>query len=61
MECRDWLKELCPEIAEWQIEMIAEHIEGIAREAYNTGFIDGVESETRVRDWVAVEKRNNEP
>lgn len=44
MECRDWLKELCPEIAEWQIETIAEHIEGIVREAYNTGFEQGMET-----------------
>lgn len=25
----EWLQELCPEIAEWQIEIIAEHIEQV--------------------------------
>ena len=25
----EWLQELCPEIAEWQIEIIAEHIERV--------------------------------
>ena len=24
----EWIKELCPEVAEWQAELIAEHIEG---------------------------------
>jgi hypothetical protein len=23
----EWIQELCPEIADWQIELIAEHIE----------------------------------
>lgn len=44
MNPTEWLKELCPEIADWQIEIIAEHIEGIAREAYNTGFEQGLET-----------------
>ena len=44
MDCKDWLKELCPEIAEWQIETIAEHIEEIVREAFNTGFEQGMET-----------------
>ena len=29
----NWLAELCPEIAEWQIETIAEHIEQVRRSA----------------------------
>lgn len=24
---KDWILELCPEIAEWQAELIAEHVE----------------------------------
>lgn len=27
MTCAEWIKELCPEIADWQVELIAEHIE----------------------------------
>lgn len=36
MDTMEWIKELCPEIAEWQAELIAEHIEGhvaVEREA----------------------------
>lgn len=29
METEKWLKGLCPEIAAWQIELIAEHIERV--------------------------------
>lgn len=29
MSTFEWLQELCPEIAEWQIEIIAEHIEHV--------------------------------
>lgn len=44
MDTSEWLRELCPEIAEWQIEIIVEHIEGITRQAYNTGFEQGMET-----------------
>ena len=44
MSPAEWLRELCPEIAEWQIEIIAEHFEGIARTAYNEGFEQGMET-----------------
>lgn len=27
MSDRDWLQELCPEISEWQVELIADHIQ----------------------------------
>ena len=27
MDTTEWIKELCPEIAEWQVEFIAEHVE----------------------------------
>ena len=27
MDTTEWIKELCPEIADWQAELIAEHVE----------------------------------
>ena len=29
---KDWIKELCPEIADWQAELIAEHCQPKKRE-----------------------------
>ena len=50
MDTSEWLRELCPEIAEWQIEIIAEHFEGIARTAYNEGFEQGMETARKLDD-----------
>lgn len=44
MTTEEWLRELCPEIAEWQIELIAKHIEQVRQAAYNDGYDQGQES-----------------
>ena len=36
---KDWIKELCPEIAEWQAELIAEH----ADKQYEAGWNSALE------------------
>lgn len=50
-----WLKELCPEISEWQIEIIAEHIEGITREAFNQGFLEGHKTAEKLQYQLKIE------
>ena len=50
MSTEEWLTELCPEIAEWQIELIAEHIEQVRRTAYNDGYDQGQLSSNQFDD-----------
>jgi len=33
---KDWIKELCPEIAEWQAELIAEHADKLYEAGWNS-------------------------
>lgn len=33
---KDWIKELCPEIGEWQAELIGEHAEKLYEAGWNS-------------------------
>ncbi len=33
---KDWIKELCPEIAEWQADQIAEHADKLYEAGWNS-------------------------
>ena len=50
MDTTEWLRELCPELAEWQIDILTDHFEGIARTAYNNGFEQGMETARKLDD-----------
>lgn len=50
MNPNEWLKEILPEAQDWQIEIIAEHIEQVRRAAYNDGYDQGQQSSNQFDD-----------